>query len=244
LLNALRREFTAKAKVAAGGAKGKRKKRTDKESGDAAGPVGGPAPAVMAAATGAQKWGLLAPVMDPITSIIGEFGAGILIALVIFTLGMSITRAIFGDSSATRRDRNLLPQEREILNDMWRREEAGLWEWLEDRSRIGEAINSNFEERVGRRYEKEAKKMRENIRVQSGRLDPKMVQRQVDEAIRVTEERLGVLKKLVDEKKYNGKVHDEKVKKKQDCGCKTCGCGAHSEPTVEEILAQAGKGEV
>ncbi|KAK6532743.1 hypothetical protein TWF281_006920 [Arthrobotrys megalospora] len=197
LLNALRREFAPK-KVAAAGGKGKRKRRASRDAGSAAA-AAATAPVQSSAASAAQKWGILAPVMEPVTSLVGEFGAGILVTLVIVMLSMSLSRAIWGDASVGGRERGLRRSERDILSEMWMREEAGLWEWLEDRAGVEEVLG--YEERVGRRYEREAKGMKEGIRRQSSGLDVRMVERQVDEAIRVTEERLGVLKRVNEEKK-------------------------------------------
>ncbi|KAK6335846.1 hypothetical protein TWF730_003221 [Orbilia blumenaviensis] len=225
LLNALRREFAPKKPTAAAasgtaaGGKGKRKRRAN---GDAA------ATATTAtittssssAASSAQKWGILAPVMEPVTSLLGEFGAGILVTLVVVMVAMSLSRAIFGDPSPSSNTpsakRGLRRTEREILAEMWMREEAGLWDWLEDRAGIEGVLP--FEERVGRRYDWEAAGMREGVRRQSANVDRRMAERMVDEGIRVSEERLGVLKRVNEEEKRRGRA---------GCGCASggeCGC--------------------
>jgi len=100
-----------------------------------------------------------------------------------------------------------------VLNQIWMREEANLWEWLEDRTRIGEAFG--FDDAVTRRYEREGKHMAEKIHHQETNTDPRMVQMQVDEAIRVTEERLGVLKKVNQEKKKKAEQRIGKNLRKQ-----------------------------
>ncbi|KAK6504370.1 hypothetical protein TWF506_002571 [Arthrobotrys conoides] len=198
LLNALRREFAPKKAVAAGGKGGKKKR---KAGGDAAAATATTsAPVQSSSASAAQKWGMLAPVMEPITSLVGEFGAGILVTLMVVMLSMSLSRAMFGDPSAGGRERGLRKSEREILAEMWMREEAGLWEWLEDRAGADEVF-SPFEERVGRRYEREGAAMKEGIKRQSGNVDKRMADRMVEEGIRVTEERLGVLKRVNEERK-------------------------------------------
>ncbi|EPS42465.1 hypothetical protein H072_3632 [Dactylellina haptotyla CBS 200.50] len=197
LLNALKREFAAKKPVAIAG-KGRKKRigSRDNASPTAASPT---TPAVSTAASAAQKWGMLAPIMDPVTTLVGEFGAGIFVTVVIILLSMSLSRAIWGDARGGLDPARLRKGERELLNEMWMREEAGLWDWLEDRAGISEALS--FDERVGRRYEREGKGMESQVGRQSGGLDPGMVGRQVDEAIRVTEERLGVLKRVNEERK-------------------------------------------
>ncbi|KAF3177669.1 hypothetical protein EYR41_008689 [Orbilia oligospora] len=229
LLNALRREFAPKRAVAAGGKGGKKKR---KAGGDAAAATAATsAPVQSSSSSAAQKWGMLAPVMEPISSMVGEFGAGILVTLIVVMLSMSLSRAIFGDPSAGGRERGLRKSEREILAEMWLREEAGLWEWLEDRAGLEEVI-SPFEERVGRRYGWEAAAMKEGIKRQSGKVDKRMADRMVEEGIKVTEERLGVLKRVNEERKgctcgNGGVCRCEGGCKcgKNDAGGSGCQCG-------------------
>jgi hypothetical protein len=71
---------------------------------------------------------------------------------------------------------------------IWRAEEAGLWRWMEERvalDRVHDAV-------AGGRRVRDARHMQEVLR------DEDMVTRSVDEAIRVTEERLDVLKGVVE----------------------------------------------
>ncbi|KAK6505757.1 hypothetical protein TWF481_007649 [Arthrobotrys musiformis] len=225
LLNALRREFAPK-KAGAAGAGGKGGKRKRKAGGDAAAATAATAaPVQSSSATAAQKWGMLAPVMEPVTSLVGEFGAGILVTLVIVMISMSLSRAIFGDPVGGR-ERGLRKTEREVLAEMWMREEAGLWEWLEDRTGVDEVLTP-FDERVGRRYEWEGTAMKEGIRRQSERVDSRMAERMVDEGIRVAEERLGVLKRVNEERKA--------------AGC-TCGSGGACKCAGECRCAKGDKG--
>ncbi|KAF3917053.1 hypothetical protein ABW21_db0208892 [Orbilia brochopaga] len=178
--------------------------------------------------------------MEPITALVGEFGAGILVTLVVVLFAMSLSRAIFGDGSLRSGHSGLRKTEREILQEMWLREEAGLWEWLEDRARVDQVLS--FDERVSARYGKEAGGMREAVRVQAqeARMDPRLVERQVDEAIRVTEERLGVLKRVNEEKKAARRSGCGCGKGEGGCGCgkgkactcKTCNCGAKQQEPV------------
>ncbi|KAF3910838.1 hypothetical protein ABW20_dc0105033 [Dactylellina cionopaga] len=231
LLNAIKREFASKKPVAvAAGGKGRKKRRAGGDVGSAALVTAATISAPSAAVSATQKWGMLAPLMEPITALVGEFGAGILVALVIVMLSMSISRSIWGDNKGYQRG-GLGKSEREILHEMWMREEAGLWEWLEDRAGVAEALG--FEARVGARYAKEGKKMAEEIRRQSGEMDPRMVERQVDEAIKVTEERLAVLKRVNDEKKVTAKGTKDTgdLAAGAGCGCakkvgEGCGCKA------------------
>jgi hypothetical protein len=72
---------------------------------------------------------------------------------------------------------------------MWRREESDLWEWIEERAgleRLGGA-----EPPVMRKRSVEPRTVEEKVR--GGRMD----ERELREAIRVTEEKLEVLKGVV-----------------------------------------------
>lgn len=80
------------------------------------------------------------------------------------------------------------PERVAAYEEMWRREESELWEWLEDR--------------VGMERVREVGKMRVEAKTVEDRLkDEKMEEREVDAAIRVTEEKLRVLKGAVEKKK-------------------------------------------
>lgn len=81
--------------------------------------------------------------------------------------------------------------------EIWRREESELWDWLEDR--------------VGTDHLRDIGKMPLEQREMAGRLkDGKMEEREVDAAIRVTEEKLKVLKKSVEKQKVKNTKHKER----------------------------------
>jgi hypothetical protein len=79
--------------------------------------------------------------------------------------------------------------------ELWRREESELWDWLEDRVGLNGLHAPKIDDRqkvlsakeMGRRLESESMRGRE-----------------VDDAIRITEERLGALKAAVEREKGNG----------------------------------------
>jgi hypothetical protein len=79
--------------------------------------------------------------------------------------------------------------------ELWRREESELWDWLEDRVGMDGLYAPKIDDRqkvlsakeMGRRLESESMRGRE-----------------VDDAIRITEERLGALKAAVEREKGNG----------------------------------------
>lgn len=79
--------------------------------------------------------------------------------------------------------------------ELWRREESELWDWLEDRVGLDGMYAPKVDDRqkvlsareMGRRLESEGMRGRE-----------------VDDAIRITEERLGALKAAVEREKGKG----------------------------------------
>jgi hypothetical protein len=76
--------------------------------------------------------------------------------------------------------------------EMWRREESELWEWLEERvglDRLGDGRLS------GRKRALEPRTVEEKMR------EERMDEREIETAIRVTEEKLKVLKQVVDKRK-------------------------------------------
>ncbi len=80
------------------------------------------------------------------------------------------------------------PERVAAYEEIWRREESELWEWLEDR--------------VGMDRLREVGKMPIEAQTMQGRLkDERMDEREMDAAIRVTEERLRVLKASVEKAK-------------------------------------------
>lgn len=79
--------------------------------------------------------------------------------------------------------------------ELWRREESELWDWLEDRVGLDGLHAPKIDDRqkvlsareMGRRLESEG-----------------MREREVNDAIRITEERLGALKAAVEKEKVKG----------------------------------------
>ena len=95
-------------------------------------------------------------------------------------------------------------QQRHMAYDeIWRREESELWKWLEQRvaiDRVQQEVNNNNNYKFSPDGEAEA-----------GRVDMRDIkQREVDEAIRVTEERLRVLKGRV------GKEREKSARESRD----------------------------
>ena len=116
----------------------------------------------------------------------------------------------------------MMPSSQRIAayEEVWRREESDLWDWLEER--VGMA-GSSFPGGSGggdREAIAKTRKLREKSFKGMGRAlkDLKMSEREVDEAIRVTEERLGVLKRAVREGKIAQRRSDTSVEESATAG--------------------------
>lgn len=93
------------------------------------------------------------------------------------------------------------PERIAAYEEMWRSEESELWKWLEDR--------------VGMDHLRDAAVGEERV-VKDKLRDERMAAREVDHAIRVTEERLRVLKGVVEKEKGRAKKLTEKEKEPKE----------------------------
>lgn len=195
----MKAEVSSRTRAAASnGAKGKKKKAKGKLQEPAKESVEGKGASTVSKP---QDWGLFEPLHDvlgPILDILrpilsGNLLYGLLAGLLLaswFGIGFNGRQASHGYG----RDvafRGYL--ERAVAyEELWRREENDLWDWLE--------------ERVGlHRMSEDAAPIRSGFmepRAVEGKMrDQRMSEREIEEAIKVTEEKLQVLKSVVDRKK-------------------------------------------
>ncbi|KAK4157320.1 hypothetical protein C8A00DRAFT_29746 [Chaetomidium leptoderma] len=150
-----------------------------------------------AKASAKQSWGLLeparpilSPVVDTIRPILtGNVVYGLLVGLLVaswfgFGTRQGAPRYTHDPAYANA------PQRLAAYEEMWRREESDLWEWIEERAGL---------DRLGadpplRKRSVDPRTVEEKLR------DERMDERELKEAIRVTEEHLEVLKGVVDGK--------------------------------------------
>lgn len=83
------------------------------------------------------------------------------------------------------------PDRLAAYEEMWRREESELWEWLEERVGMDRLNTGDLHTR---------KKVMEPRTAEERLREDRMDEREIKEAIRVTEEKLKVLKSVVDKK--------------------------------------------
>ncbi|PTB80680.1 hypothetical protein M440DRAFT_1436211 [Trichoderma longibrachiatum ATCC 18648] len=143
------------------------------------------------------NWGLLEPVraiLEPIVDILkplltGNIVYGLLVGLLVatwFGFGFgpnSKSPASYGPDPALQRAYRLA-----AYDEMWRREDSELWAWLEERVSLERLA---VERSNARRREADPRTLQDKLR------EERMDEREVEEAIRVTEEKLKVLREVV-----------------------------------------------
>ena len=162
-----------------------------------------------AVATGAQpkdsSWGIfeplhgiLGPVIDIFSPMISsEMVIGFLIIVILINWFRAPRSSISGNSLAYVPT----PQKIAAYEEIWRREESDLWDWLEERVGMqGVAYpESDREAVIQARRQREQSLRSKGLR--SKLEDLKMSEREVDHAIKVTEQKLAVLKRAIQERK-------------------------------------------
>lgn len=203
LTTALRTAVSAKiAPLKASGKGGKSKKRSKTQSMD------DPAASVTASAPVSQvkqsNWGLLDPLrslLGPVADIIDLlFTPQILIPL----LGILLIYSWFfrgGPPAAVGQPRWSVAHRQVAHEEIWRYEESELWKWLEERVALDRVHHSVSSSKLP-----DQDQFHEQIHPEN------MQEREMDEAIRVTEEKLKTLKEAVNRKKKNLQTHSEKQK--------------------------------
>jgi hypothetical protein len=148
-----------------------------------------------------SNWGLFEPVhslLEPLVDIVGPLLTGnILYGLLVGLLVASWFGFGFSGKGSGNRDLGMgyfgTPERVAAYEEVWRREESELWEWLEDR--------------VGMDRLRDVSKMPIEARsIQDKLKEERMNEREMDAAIRVTEEKLRVLKASVEKSKAELKL--------------------------------------
>ncbi|KAK5135538.1 hypothetical protein LTR08_005173 [Meristemomyces frigidus] len=144
-------------------------------------------------------WGVLEPlhqILEPFISILRPFIThqviiAVLLALLTYNWLVAPSRA--GAQVGFPGSQRLAAYE-----EMWRREESELWDWLEDRVGLDHLYAPASVAQKGKQRAASAKGVAKTLE------DERMSQRQMDDAVRVTEERLATLKEAVAKKKEEG----------------------------------------
>ena len=176
---------------------------------------------VKAVATGTQpkdsSWGLFEPfhgVLGPVFDIFSPMiSSNMVIGFLLFVILINWIRSPRSSTSGNGLAYIPTAQRLAAYEEIWRKEESDLWDWLEERVGMQGLVypESSDQEAVAQaRRQREQSLRTKGLR--SKLADVKMSEREVDHAIRVTEEKLAVLKRAIREKKG---VHDESDSRSQ-----------------------------
>ncbi|KAI1657561.1 hypothetical protein F4813DRAFT_360453 [Daldinia decipiens] len=184
--------------VNGGAVKGKKKRVKGKLHQASKESLSGPSDLVV---TKSQDWGVFEPlhgILGPVLDILGP----VLTGNVVYGLLVGLLVATwfgFGFNGQPRgapygRDLGFIgyPDRVVAYDEIWRREESDLWDWLEDRVGLHRMNEGAMPVR---------KRVMEPRTVEEKLREERMNEREVEEAIKVTEEKLQVLKSVMDRKK-------------------------------------------
>ncbi|KAH0544582.1 hypothetical protein FGG08_001231 [Glutinoglossum americanum] len=190
-----------------GKTKGKRGRKGTGESTKASGRIhrGGDGADDLRVTNKREDWGLLEPLRGPFGPVVdilkpvmtGNIALGIVVVLVVVMwirqsrLTSSATLGPTGFSNLRT------PERTTAYEEMWRREESELWDWLEDRVGL-DSLPLSPAGAVPLNREKEKPRERD---IEERFKDENIGEREIEDAIRVTQERLDGLKRVVEKRK-------------------------------------------
>ncbi|KAI7427147.1 hypothetical protein KC336_g6067 [Hortaea werneckii] len=143
-------------------------------------------------------WGMLEPlhqILEPLHALLGPFINSQVVIAVLFAL------LIYTWVIPPRPGTNVgmpgysTPQRLAAYEELWRREESELWDWLEDRVGLDHMYAPDNAMREDRQKVLNARGMGRRLE------DESMNEHQMDEAVRITEERLSALKEAIARKR-------------------------------------------
>ncbi|KAJ9664309.1 hypothetical protein H2198_000238 [Neophaeococcomyces mojaviensis] len=183
--------------------KGKKKKKSSKRD---------KSESAQAEAEHEESWGpldFLRPLLGPIVAPARPFVKmeTIVTILAFMVLWMWFRGPTAGSSAALSRSQRL--QHMTVYDDLWRREESELWEWLQDRAGVdGSLLRDRLKDQASLdKDSKQKAKQRQrllrskDIQIKLG--EEKKSRKEMEEAVRVTQERLDMLQRAL-EKQRNG----------------------------------------
>ena len=165
-----------------------------------------------------SNWGLLeplhpllGPIVDPIMTLVNS---NVIIGFLILTLLITWYRSPAPPSKRLAAFPGMpTPERMAAYEEIWRAEESELWDWLEERVGMERlAYPARGEKPVEKRKKREKGQTRrtQSQGVRARLAEEKMGRREVAEAIRVTEEKLKVLKAVVEKRGKGGEKRAER----------------------------------
>jgi len=163
-----------------------------------------------------ESWGLLEPfrgTFGPIVSMCKPFaGTTAVVTIIMLLCIIWFRRPVGGPTGGLGYPGYPSSARLAAYEEMWQKEESELWSWLEDRVGIeGLALQDDLQPKGNRASGRTAKakargrqKILGSKDVDARLREERMTEREVEDAIRVTQERLEVLKRVM-EKKNTGR---------------------------------------
>ncbi|KAH8167264.1 hypothetical protein CIB48_g940 [Xylaria polymorpha] len=143
--------------------------------------------------------GILGPIFDILKPVMtGNVVYGLLVGLLVSTwFGFGFNSQHRGVGYGRGVAFSGYPERAVAYEEIWRREESELWDWLEERVGLHRMNDGGTPIR---------KRVTEPRAIEEKLQDERMGEREVEEAIKITEEKLGILKSVIDRKKDIPKV--------------------------------------
>lgn len=207
LVKALKAGVTSRPRAGTSGSKLKSKGKRRKGDTD---PARASPASAKAVATGTRtkdsSWGLFEPlhgIFGPIVDIFSPMiSSNMIIGFLLFIILINWFRGPRYSTSGNSLAYIPTAQKIAAYEEIWRKEESDLWDWLEERVGMqGVAYPGSSDQEAVAQARRQREQSLRNKGLRSKLADVKMSEREVDHAIRVTEEKLGVLKRAIHERR-------------------------------------------
>ncbi|KAI9825077.1 MAG: hypothetical protein M1832_001397 [Thelocarpon impressellum] len=213
IVSALRAAVSARTRGQANG-KGKLRRRKKDASDPTNKSGGGPGGAVGTKTSGstskAEHWGLLEPVRGPLGPVVDMMrpllSSNVVIGVLLFVLVTGWLRGprvpISQAESGLGHPHGGSPGRLAAYEEIWRREESALWDWLDERLGLPQSVSAHADDASSPEPKApRARAVGKDRDLEARLADEKMDAREVDDAIRVTQERLDALRAVVERRK-------------------------------------------
>lgn len=165
-----------------------------------------------------DSWGLLKPlhgVLGPVVDIFKPFiSANMVIGFLLFIIILNWLRGPKAPAEGQVGFPALSgPERMAAYEEIWRKEESGLWDWLEERIGMQDsaypASSGSQDPAALKKVRKQREKSLKGLGIQAKLADERMGEREMDHALETTEERLEDLKAAVQRRRRPGQGDPE-----------------------------------
>ena len=156
-----------------------------------------------------ENWGsfeILRPMLGPVVAPVRPFvSTNIILTIVVIMVLWMWVRGPATSSSALSHSAHL--ERLSYYEDIWRREESDLWDWLQERAGVDPAVIRSSLQGQESRYKESKQKLKQRQKLlkskdlQTRLREEKKSMKEMEEALRVTQERLESLQRTLDRQK-------------------------------------------